>query len=93
MLTVVVVYLYRLAYFKRTRPQTRGAWLCVFYGSWYYWGRVETGPFFVRGRPVDSGRGGGGLQFFFKNPHPPPPLPESTGRPLTKKGPVSTIPQ
>ena len=29
-------------------------------GSRYYWGIVETGPFFFRGRTVDSGGGGGG---------------------------------
>ena len=26
----------------------------VKYGSRYYWGMVETGPFFVKGRTVDS---------------------------------------
>ena len=30
-------------------------------GTRYYWGMVETGPFFVRGRTVDSEGGG---QFF-----------------------------
>ena len=40
----------------------------VKYGSRYYWGMVETGPFLVWGRTVDSEKGGGAraLAVFFK---------------------------
>ena len=49
--------------------KARRAWLCVKYGSRYYWGMVETVPFFVRERTVDSEGEGGGLAFF-KNKYP-----------------------
>ena len=45
------------------QAKARGAWLNVKYGSRYYWGMVETVPFFVRGRTVDS-EGGGGAGIF-----------------------------
>ena len=48
--------------FWSNEAKARGAaWLCVLYGSRYYWGMVETGLYFVRGRTVDSeGRGWAG---------------------------------
>ena len=42
-----------------------GAWLCIKYGSRYYWGMAETVPFFVRGRIIDS-EGGLGAGIFKK---------------------------